>query len=121
MLVSGRRLVGSLIIIALAGALARAQENLDQGKTGAQLFAANCVSCHHSPHGLAKDRFNLALWYFLRQHYTTSPDTAQRLTAYLETVDGPRSKPHPATQRWRSSETGGSGPPPRPPLPVPTH
>jgi hypothetical protein len=63
----------------------------------------------------------LTLWYFLRQHYTSGDASAQKLTAYLESMDTPRSKPQSATHMSRSSDTGGSGRPPRPPLPVPTH
>jgi len=120
MLVSGRGLGSFIIIMALTGATARAQGDLDQGKTGAQLFAANCVTCHRSPRGLAKDRFSLVLWNFMRQHYTSSASSAQTLTAYLESMDHPRSKPQRTTRTWRSSETGRLGPPPRPPLPAPT-
>lgn len=120
MLVLGRSLA-SLVIIALTVALARAQEDLDLHKTGAQLFASDCLTCHHSPRGLAKDQFSVALWYFLRQHYTSSDASAQKLTAYLQSVDAPRSKPQPASRRSRRSDTSGSGPPLRPPLPVPTH
>jgi hypothetical protein len=58
--------------------------------------------------------------YFLRQHYTSSDASAQKLTTYLQSVDAPRSKPQPATRRWGYSDTGGSRPP-RPPAPVPTH
>lgn len=115
------RSLASLVVIASIVSFARAQEDLDQHKTGAQLFAADCVSCHRSPHGLAKDEFSLALWYFLRQHYTSSDASAQKLTAYLESADAPRSKPRPSTRMWKSSDTAGSGRPPRPPLPVPTH
>jgi hypothetical protein len=120
MSVLGRSLA-SLIVIALTAALAAAQEDLGQHKTGAQLFAADCVTCHRSPRGLAKDKFSLALWYFLRQHYTSSDASAQKLTAYLESTDTSRSKPQPANRAWRSLDTAGSGRPPRPPLPVPTH
>ena len=40
-------------VFCFAGAAA-AQENLDQGKTPAQLFASDCAICHKSPQGLAK-------------------------------------------------------------------
>lgn len=120
MLVLGRSLA-SLAIIALTVALARAQQDLDQHKTGAQLFAADCVSCHRSPRGLAKDQFGVVLWYFLRQHYTSSDASAQKLTAYLQSVDAPRFKPQPATRKWRYPDNDRSGPPPRPPMSVPTH
>ena len=116
-----RSLAPLVIIIATTVAPAGAQEDLGQHKTGAQLFAADCATCHRSPRGLAKGQFTLTLWYFLRQHYTSGDASAQKLTAYLESMDTPRSKPQSATHMSRSSDTGGSGRPPRPPLPVPTH
>jgi hypothetical protein len=115
----GRTLASLVTIIALTVALARAQEDLGQHKTGAQLFAADCVTCHRSPRGLAKAKFSLVLWDFLRQHYTSSDASAQKLTAYLESMDASRSTSRPTTRM--SSDTAGSARPPRPPLPVPTH
>jgi hypothetical protein len=119
MWVLGRSLALLVTIIALTTSLARAQEDLGQNKTGAQLFKADCVTCHRNPRGLAKDNFSLALWSFLRQHYTSSDASAQKLTAYLESVDAPRSTSKHATRI--SSDTAGAARAPRPPLPVPTH
>jgi mono/diheme cytochrome c family protein len=85
-------------VLAFAGALvvaatdARAQENLDQGQSGAKLFAASCVTCHRSARGLAKGRMSFTLSYYLRQHYTSSAASAQTLTAYLQSVDTPPGK-----------------------------
>jgi mono/diheme cytochrome c family protein len=104
--------------MALTGELARAQD-LDRGKSGAQLFATNCMDCHHSPKGLAQDRFSWTLSFFLQQHYTSSPASAQALTAYLQSVDARRPKPQPAVHNWRAPEIGASASPPRPPAPVP--
>jgi hypothetical protein len=105
MSLSGRRLPALIIGVAvLTGGLAQALD-LDLDKSGAQLFAANCTTCHHSPRGLAKNKFSWTLQYFLQQHYTTSPALAQTLTAYLQSVDAPRSKPQSAVHKWRSSET----------------
>jgi mono/diheme cytochrome c family protein len=113
--------VGSRLLslnIALTGGIARAQD-LDEGKSGAQLFAAHCAACHRSPRGLAKDRFSWTLSYFLRQHYTSSSASAQALTAYLQSVDAPRGKPPPARKSMPPA-TSGPAPPLRPPAPVPT-
>ena len=108
-----------IIVIVLTGGLARAQD-LDRGKSGAQLFAASCVTCHRSPSGLAKDRFSWTLSYFLQQHYTSSLAAAQTLTAYLQSVDAIRSKPQLADHKRQAAEgTSVSETPPRPPLPVP--
>jgi mono/diheme cytochrome c family protein len=80
------------VVAALAAAPARAQ-NLDEGKSGAQLFAGSCVDCHHSARGLAKDRFNWTLSLFLQKHYTSSAASAQLLAAYLQSADAARPNP----------------------------
>jgi hypothetical protein len=49
-----RGLLSLMIMVALMGGTAQA-EDLDQGKSGAKLFAANCAHCHRSPRGLAKE------------------------------------------------------------------
>jgi mono/diheme cytochrome c family protein len=114
----------SLLVIAaalLTGGLARA-EDLDANKSGAQLFAAGCTTCHHSPKGLTKDRFSLTLWLYLQQHYTTSSASAAKLTSYLESVDS-GAKPQPAagtrSRGQRASAIAAPGGALRPPLPVP--
>jgi hypothetical protein len=143
---SGRRLRSfTVVVMALAGGLAQAQD-LDQGKSGAQLFATDCMNCHHSPKGLARDSFSWTLSSFLQQHYTTSSASAQALTAYLQSVDARRSNqdpavhsrraaentarasphppqapapPQPAPRNSRAKKDSASAPPPRPPEPVP--
>jgi hypothetical protein len=107
-----------IIIWVLTSGLAQAQ-NLDQDKSGAQLFAATCAECHRNPRGLAKDRFSWTLSYFLRQHYTSSASSAQVLTAYLQSVEAPRAKPQPATRKSSPPGTGVSEQVLRPPAPVP--
>ena len=116
---SGRRLRSLIIIIvALTGGLARAQD-LDRDKSGAKLFATNCAGCHHSPSRLAQDKVSWTLSYFLQQHYTSTPASAQALTAYLQSIDARRPKPQPAVHNWRAPENNGSASPLRPPAPVP--
>ncbi len=75
----------SLATVLLVGwfAPALAQENLDAGKTPAQLFAGTCNACHKSPRGLLKTVSPSSLPGFLRQHYTTSPNMAGLLASYL--------------------------------------
>ena len=82
----GTLILGALLI--LAGGAATAQ-NLDRGKSGQKLFVDSCATCHHSPRGLAKGRFNLTLRYFLQQHYSSGPETAAALADYLQSVDTP--------------------------------
>jgi hypothetical protein len=77
-------LAAVLILVAagLAGP-ARAQENLDAGKSPSQLFAGTCSACHKSPRGLLKTVAPGSLQGFLRQHYTTGPEMAGVLSSYL--------------------------------------
>src|SRR5215472_10453946 len=93
----------TIVITVLAGGLAKAQD-LDQGKSGAQLFATDCMNCHHSPKGLARDRFSWTLSFFLQEHYTTSPASAHALTAYLQSVDTRRSTPDSSVHNRRAAE-----------------
>jgi mono/diheme cytochrome c family protein len=95
------------------------QQNLDQDKTAAKLFATTCANCHRSARGLAKGRFSITLWYYLQQHYTSSSATARTLTAYLQSVDTPpRSKTRKSPpQPTKSAATSASAV--RPPVPVP--
>lgn len=62
---------------------AGAQENLDHGKSAAQLFASDCAICHKSPNGLGKAGGVFGLDSFLRVHYTASKESASALAKYL--------------------------------------
>jgi hypothetical protein len=70
-------------VMLLAGCLTVRAENLDSGKTPAQLFAGTCNACHKSPRGLLKNVSASSLPGFLRQHYTTSSSMAGTLASYL--------------------------------------
>jgi hypothetical protein len=93
--------IGGAISVALlcSSGAAGAQENLDQGKSAAQLFAANCAICHKSPQGLAKAGGILGLDSFLREHYTASKESAGALAAYLKSMDTGPAAPARATKR----------------------
>jgi hypothetical protein len=74
----------TLLIGCFATAPAWAQSTyLEAGKSPAQIFAGTCTACHKSPRGLLKSVPPGSLQSFLRQHYTTSPDMASLLTAFL--------------------------------------
>jgi hypothetical protein len=74
----------TLLIGCFAAAPAQAQaQNLEAGKSPSQIFAGTCTACHKSPRGLLKSVPAGSLQGFLRQHYTTSPDMASLLSAYL--------------------------------------
>ncbi len=58
-------------------------QNLEAGKSPSQIFAGTCNACHKSPRGLLKTVPAGSLQGFLRQHYTTSPEMASLLSAFL--------------------------------------
>ena len=79
-----RRLICLLGFLLVLGVPLRAQENLDFGKSPAQLFASDCAICHKSPQGLAaKGGGILGLEGFLREHYTASRESAAAIAGYL--------------------------------------
>jgi mono/diheme cytochrome c family protein len=106
-------LLSLIVIVATLTSEPVRAENLDEGKSGATLFATTCASCHSSPRGLAKNRFSWTLSHFLGLHYTSNAASAQVLTAYLQSVDAPRGKPQP-----RLPVRSASAPSLRPPAPV---
>ncbi len=73
-----------------------AQENLEQGKSAAQLFASDCGICHKSAQALVKDGYPTEA--FLRVHYTSSREMAAALFTYLRGIQraegaAPKRKP----------------------------
>jgi hypothetical protein len=61
-------------------------QNLDAGKSAAQLFTEACSGCHRSPREV---RGNTSAG-FLREHYTTSGDMASTMANYLAGFGDPR-------------------------------
>jgi hypothetical protein len=97
-----------MAVLCIAG-VAGAQENLDLGKSPAQLFAANCSLCHKSPQGLAKAGGILGLDSFLREHYTASKESAGALAAYLKSMDtGPAAPARGAKRAGKGDEKSKS-------------
>jgi hypothetical protein len=106
---------------------AAAQANLDQGKSGAQLYASACATCHKSPPSLSNSRWFFGLESFLREHYTSSRGSAAVLAAYLkeqeksvaETQRSRLARQTVQTRReeWRTSAFGDDIP--RPPADIP--
>jgi hypothetical protein len=81
-----RTLLMAALLFAMSSALAeraKAQENLDAGKSPSQIFGGTCTACHKSPRGLMKTVSPGSLPGFLRQHYTTSSNMAGVLASYL--------------------------------------
>jgi hypothetical protein len=69
--------------------------DLDEGKSGQQMFSSSCSVCHQSAQGLAKGRGAGQLGSFLRQHYTTGTNQANVLAGYLTSGGLDRGAPTP--------------------------
>jgi hypothetical protein len=80
-----RLAIGSLALCFASSA--GAQGSLEQGKTAAQLYAANCASCHKSPQSVTKATGIFGLESFLRGHYTPSSQSAATIAAYLNGLE----------------------------------
>ena len=80
-----RLAIGSLVLCFASSA--GAQGSLEEGKTAAQLYAANCASCHKSPQSVTKATGIFGLESYLREHYTPNPQSAATIAAYLEGLE----------------------------------
>jgi len=93
------------IVFGIVGAVASGPalaQDFTQGKTPAQLFAGDCAACHKSPQGLAKGSDPRSIASFLREHYTTKPEMAEALAAYVVSSGG--------SARGQSAPSDSSGP-----------
>src|SRR5262249_29358540 len=71
-----------------------ARETLDRNKSPAQTFASDCAACHKSPQGLARSAGGLfGVEGFLREHYTSSKESAAALANYLRSQDSGPARP----------------------------
>ena len=108
----GRYLLLVLGVCAWGPAPSRA-EDLERGKSGPAIFAADCSACHRSAQGLAYGMSPSALMDLLRQHYTTGPAPANQLAAYLLSVVGngrrPKEKPSTEPQSTAAGPAGEQG------------
>ena len=91
------------IVFIFAGSLPAGAQDLDRGKSPSQLFSSNCTACHRGPQGLFRGSVGTTAG-FLRQHYTTSAESAGALAAYLASVGG-----DPRTARIRMPSAGPEG------------
>lgn len=104
---SGTRLAICIVALAFAGS-ASAQENLDLGKSGAQLFASDCAICHKSPGALGKAGGLFGMESFLRQHYTASRESAAAIANYLKgQSEGPAGPAKKAAKKATKDKKGG--------------
>jgi mono/diheme cytochrome c family protein len=108
--------LAALVVVALAAAVPARAQNLDEGKSAAKLFADSCTTCHRSARGLAKGRFRLTLYMFLKDHYSNGSDTAWALASYLADID---SAPHGRSPGKPKKPPAASHSALKPPMPVP--
>ena len=85
-----------------------AQQDFGEGKTAVQLFAATCANCHKSPQSVAAAPGIFGLESFLREHYTSSPESAATLAAYLKRLE----RPSTGAARARAVKRAGQAKPP---------
>lgn len=102
-LVCGIRVSIAVLAVWFAGT-AGAQENLDRGKTPAQLFASDCAICHKTVNGLSKNAGLFGLDSFLREHYTASRESAAAISAYIQAMD--RGAPPAPVKRTKRTAKG---------------
>src|ERR1700749_4377781 len=97
---------------ALLRGAARAQVNIDAGKSRAEIYSADCATCHKTPRGLAAGKNSLTLSTFLREHYTASRDQATALAAYVLGAGGGEAAPKqkPETEHARAEEPKSTEP-----------
>src|ERR1700680_1785570 len=98
---------------AVSPAGAQAQ-NLEAGKSPSQIFAGTCTACHKSPRGLLKSVPAGSLPGFPRQHYTTRPEMASLLSAFLVpngAADTRYVGAQPKPAKDAKLEPGSAGPP----------
>jgi hypothetical protein len=106
MMVLSRAIPVALGVSALYFAsFAAAQENLDSGKSAAQLFSSDCAICHKTPQSLAKSAASPNLEVFLRQHYAASRESAAAIAVYLRSAG----KGPPAAARAAKPSAKGDG------------
>ena len=110
-------LVAGVSAVWLANSAA-AQETLGRGRTPAQTFASDCAVCHKSPQGLARSAGGFfGVEGFLREHYTSSRESAVALANYLRSVDSGPARARRAAKMTRQSPTSGKRREPNRPRP----
>src|SRR5258708_35696768 len=114
MLSRARSLPAVTLLIGCFAVIRWRPQNLEAGKTPAQIFAGTCNACHKSPRGLLRTVPAGSLPGFLRQHYTTSGDMASLLSSFL-VANGAADIRHGGTQPKQSKDSEAK------PAPLPDH
>lgn len=78
------RLAGDRFFGVVCRKLGKGARRLGSGQTAAQLYAAGCATCHKSLQSVSNTKWFFGLESFLREHYTSSRESAAILAAYLK-------------------------------------
>ena len=100
------RLARAIALLVVSAPAARAEVDINKGKTLVQIYDNGCAGCHRSVRGLAHGRGASALTSFLTEHYTSSAKDAAAMAAYVLGGGG--------------VGTPAASQPPRPRAPLPT-
>lgn len=109
-----RALILATVMLSILVAAPQAQaQNLEAGKSPSQIFSNNCSACHRSQRGLLKTVPPGSLDGFLREHYTTSKNMAQMMSAYLLSngATDPRGAGGRLTKQGQDAKSGGQSEP----------
>jgi hypothetical protein len=98
-----RRLAPWLIALIGAGVVPAGAQNIDAGKSPAQIFGDTCSGCHKNARELRR-----ASASFLRSHYMTGADEAGAMSSYLA---GLPPDPRAAAAQKRAPGITGTTPP----------
>ena len=98
----------TLLIGCLTAVGVLAVENLEAGKSPAQIFSGTCSACHKSPRGLLKSVAPSSLPGFLRQHYTTGTEMAGVLASYLISNGATDTRGQPKDQAKKDAKQDGT-------------
>ncbi len=109
-IVSGVRRIWMVAILALAPLAPASGQNLDAGKSASQIFSEVCANCHRS----ARELKSNAGASFLREHYTTGPDMASTMAAYLASAGNDSRVGAPQPKRPAAAATAREAPAPAP-------
>jgi hypothetical protein len=94
---------GAAVMLAILPTAARAQVNIDQGKSAAEIFQNDCATCHKTTRGLADGKNSLTLASFLREHYTASSAQAAALAGYVLGNGGGAPAPKPSQEHAKAT------------------
>lgn len=108
MVLSARRMAqwAAGLLAALLAVTAVAQDNIDAGKSPAQIFADTCSACHRRPQELKR-----ASASFLRQHYTPGAAAASAMANYLGQVSRDTRANEQRQERARTQQGRKTAPP----------